>query len=68
MLEDHTFFKKMVDDLVEFSHYDPELADGIKWLDRIAQKRGVSFYDIVFEILYKNDITTKAQEWMNSRN
>ena len=30
----------MVDELVEFSAHDPELADGIKWLDGQAQKKG----------------------------
>ena len=38
MLESHAFFTKMVDELIEFSEYDPELADGIKWLDSQAQK------------------------------
>ena len=39
MLESHVFFSKMVDELVEFSEYDPELADGIKWLDDQAQTK-----------------------------
>ena len=51
MLESHTFFSKMVDELVAFSEYDPELADGIKWLDDQAQKKGITFYDMVFEVL-----------------
>ena len=68
MLESHTFFTNMVDELVEFSEYDPELSDGIKWLDGQAQKKGLSFYDMVFEILYKNDVNSKAKEWLNSRN
>ena len=38
MLESHAFFTKMVDELIEFSAYDPELADGIKWLDEQAQQ------------------------------
>ena len=33
VLESNGFFSKMVDELVEFSEYDPELSDGIKWLD-----------------------------------
>ena len=41
MLESHAFFTKMVDDLVVFSEYDPELADGIKWLDSQAVKKGI---------------------------
>ena len=50
MLESHAFFSKMVDELVEFSEHDPELADGIKWLDGQAQKKGITFYDMVFEV------------------
>ena len=68
MLESHAFFSKMVDELVEFSEHDPELADGIKWLDEQAQKKGISFYDMVFEVLYKHDVNSKAQEWLSTRN
>ena len=68
MLESRTFFTNMVDELVEFSEHDPELSDGIKWLDSQAQKKGLSFYDMVFEILYKNDVNSKAKDWLNSRN
>ena len=68
MLESHTFFTNMVDELVVFSEHDPELSDGIKWLDGQAQKKGLSFYDMVFEILYKHDVNSKAKDWLNSRN
>ena len=46
MLESQTFFTRMVDELVEFSEHDPELKDGIKWLDEQAQEKEISFYDI----------------------
>ena len=68
MLESHTFFSKMVDELVEFSKYDPELAYGIKWLDEQAQKKGITFYDMVFEVLYKHDVNSKAKDWLSTRN
>ena len=68
MLESRTFFTNMVDELVEFSEHDPELSDGIKWLDTQAQKKGLTFYDMVFEVLYKHDINSKAKEWINSKN
>ena len=68
MLESQTFFTKMVDELVEFSEYDPELSDGLKWLDEQAQKKGLSFYDMVYQVLYKHDVNSKAKEWLNSRN
>jgi len=68
MLESRTFFTKMVDELVEFSEHDPELSDGLKWLDGEAQKKGLSFYDMVYQVLYKHDVNSKAKEWLNSRN
>jgi len=68
MSESQTFFTKMVDELVEFSEHDPELWDGLKWLDGEAQKKGLSFYDMVYQVLYKHDVNSKAKEWLNSRN
>ena len=68
MHESHSFFNKMVDELVEFSEHDPELSDGLKWLDGEAQKKGLSFYDMVYQVLYKHDVNSKAKEWLNSRN
>jgi len=61
------FFKKLVDELVEFGKYDKELADGMKWLDGIAQKEGVSFYDKVYEVLYKHDSTNRAKKWLQDK-
>ena len=58
----------MVDELVEFSEHDPELSDGLKRLDGEAQKKGLSFYDMVYQVLYKHDVNSKAKEWLNSRN
>ena len=62
MSESQTFFTKMVDELVEFSEHDPELSDGLKWLDGEAQKKGLSFYDMVYQVLYKHDVNSKAKE------
>lgn len=68
MNEDNTqFFRNMVDELVNFSEFDPELADGIKWLDEQALKKGISFYDMVFEVLYRHDVNQKARDWLNTR-
>jgi len=67
-MKSHNFFRKMVDELVEFSAHDPELADGIKWLDGQAQKKGITFYDMVFEVLYSHDVTSKAKNWLKTRN
>ena len=58
----------MVDKIVEYSEDDPELADGIKWLDEQAQKKDISFYDMVFEVLYRHDMNVKAKDWLNNKN
>ena len=58
MMKSHNFFRKMVDELVEFSAHDPELADGIKWLDSQAQKKGITFYEMVFEVLYSHEVNS----------
>lgn len=68
MIDSNIFFVKMVDELIEVSQHDPELADGVKWLDEQAQKKGITFYDMVFEVLYKHDIQEKAKDWLNTRN
>ncbi len=67
MIESHSFFTKMVDELVEFSEYDPELKDGIQWIDEQAWKKGINFYDMVFEVLYRHDVNSKAKDWMRKR-
>lgn len=68
MLESSLFFTTLVDRLVDMSEHDPELADGIRWLDEQARKRQISFYEMIFDVLYKHDMNTRVEEWMNSRN
>lgn len=72
-----SFFTKMVDELVEYSEYDPELADGIKWLDGQVQLRHKAnseligkfdFYDMVYEVLHRHDANQKAKEWLRHKN
>lgn len=64
----HSFFTKMCDELVKIAEHDPELMDSVRFIDSKAQKKGVSFYDMVFETLYKHDINSKASKWLHSRN
>ncbi len=47
-----TRFARMVDELVVLAEDDRELAEGLRWLDRRARERRVSFYDAVFDVLY----------------
>ena len=67
-----TFFTKMVDELVEYSAHDPQLADGLRWLDKIAQKNGTTFYDEVYKILHSASMIKhadgKAKKWLEDKN
>jgi len=67
-MAEHSIFNRMVDDLVEFSEYDPELKEGLQWIDGQAQKLGISFYDMIFDVLYKYDVDNKAKKWLETRN
>ena len=58
----------MVDDLVLFGEYDDELAEGIRYIDNEARKKGMSFYDMVYKVLYQHDIKEKAKEWRENKN
>ena len=62
-------FRNNIEELIDYAEkYDQELTEAIKWLDGMAQKEGMSFFEKVYEVLYKHDIKKKAREWMNDRN
>lgn len=58
-------FKKLVDELILFSEFDPELADGIKWLDTTEKYNpNLNFYERVWYIMLKKENSDKAKEWL----
>lgn len=64
-----SFFASLIDELVESADQDPELADGIRWLDEQAQRRGVTIYDMAFEVLYRHGWSAgSAGAWLRGRN
>ena len=67
MKETDKMFRKMVDDIVSMAEHDPELKEGIQWLDEIATKSGMSFYDIVFKVLIKHDREISAKKWLEDK-
>ena len=66
-IEDHPFFMEMCDEMVSLMDNDPELADGIRWLDQQAQKKGCTFYDMVYEVMYVHDVRKKARDWLRNK-
>lgn len=63
----YKFFKKTVDGLVELSENDKELSDKIKYIDELAMKNGVDFYQQVFIILYKHQTEQNAKDWVKTK-
>lgn len=61
-------FEEMIDGLVEASSDDPELASALRWIDAEARRRGITFYDMAFEVLYRHDVSVRAGRWMDARN
>lgn len=58
----------MVDELVDYSlECDPELADGLRWVDNEAKKRGITFYEMAYRILLKYDAQEKAIAWRKAK-
>ena len=60
-----TDFENRIDAMVEFSEFDTELADGIRWLDMEARKKGISFYDMAYEVLLRHYVNQKAKKWLD---
>jgi hypothetical protein len=47
-----------------FEH-DKELNDGIKWIDKLSQEQGISFYDMIYKILYQHDMNQRVNNFVN---
>lgn len=48
-------FIKMIDDLIDYSEQDLELKNGIAWIDKQSQNRGISFYEMIYFVLCKDE-------------
>lgn len=62
-------FSRLVDDMVlNDAPKDPELFERLQYLDLEARRKGKLFYDIVYDVLYRSDISTKAKDWLSKKN
>ena len=62
------FFKKTVDELIISAEHDPELKDGLEYLDKKATEKGITIYEMIFEVLYKHDMNESVKDWLRKRN
>lgn len=59
-------FIKMVDEMVMSAEHDPELAEGLKWIDMQSRKQGLTFYEMALIILKKHVVEKRAREWLKA--
>ena len=65
MREDQTLFTKMIDEIIELGEDDPELKEMVQWVDKQAWKKGITFYDMMYTIMYRQDERNNAKEVEN---
>jgi len=61
------YWMKMVDESVMQSTMDPELREGFAYLDELAYKKKISFYDVVLEIYEKSEMEFRINEWKKEK-
>ncbi len=67
-MKEDVIFTQLVDEMILYADSDPELKQGLQFLDHLAQEKGVSIYDVVFDRLYRYDMKEKAKRWLHSKN
>lgn len=60
--------KNKIDELVLYSENDPELKEGLAWLDKTNKfPPDMDFYERVIRCLERSDASEKAKIWMDSK-
>ena len=54
---------ELIDCVVLSSEEDPDLKEGLKYLDEKAQHRGISIYDMLIEVYQKKELEKRIQDW-----
>jgi len=67
-MERHTdqVFRNKVDCIVLGAQNDPVLKEGLKYIDEQAQHRGITFYEMMFFVVYMDVQKTSVREWFNN--
>lgn len=60
-------FIEIMDDLTLKAEKDSELAEGLKWIDGQASRKGISFYEAALMILRKHMAEKYAKEWLRDK-
>ena len=58
-------FTRIVDDLILASENDIGFKEVIQWVDTQSQKKGISFYEMVYTITDKQLTKKRAQQFLS---
>jgi len=61
-------FINKVDSLILNKDNDPELAEGLNYIDKKCQESGQDVYQVIMQYVYKDYIKTRTKEWINTKN
>ena len=59
-------FKMVVDDILEMAKYDPELADGLRWIEDNICNNEIDIYDGIFNVILSAKKQGDMQGFMKS--
>jgi hypothetical protein len=60
-------FTSIVDDLILASENDTGFKEVIQWVDMQSQKKGISFYEMVYSITDKQLTKKRAQHFLSEK-
>ncbi len=60
-------FDKMVDEVVMHAENDPELQEGIDFIDKKATERGISFYDMMYMVMIESPNSDEIRRQLNGK-
>ncbi len=60
-------FTRIVDDLILASQNDTGFKEVVHWVDMQSQKKGISFYEMVYTITDKQLTKKRAQEFLSEK-
>jgi len=60
-------FTRIVDDLILASENDIGFKEVIQWVDTQSQKKGISFYEMVYTITDKQLTKKRAQQFLSEK-
>lgn len=66
--QDKSDFMDMVDKIVMMSDFDPELKEGLRYLDDKAKLTETSIYEVIYAVLGKWELEKRVKKWREAKN